>query len=170
MSRTTMGKIQKIRWFKKIKKLNRNIICNSNDILVTNDTRIDSKNRKEPRFAYPSKTSRKHPCWLHHSSFGLKIFYVKLKNFWIIFFLNFDTGWKKILNPLKAKLSGQHFTSISKKGWHKLKLSSLDATENSLNLSDIEVFGTSLEIIELAFNEMTQISLINPGLRLKFCV
>jgi len=62
----------------------------------------------------------------------------------------------------QAKLSGQHFTSISKKGWHKLKLSSLDATENSLNLSDIEVFGTSLEIIELAFNEMTQISLINP--------
>ena len=54
--------------------------------------------------------------------------------------------------------------------WHKLKLSSLDATENSLNLSDIEVFGTSLEIIELAFNEMTQISLINPGLRFKFFV
>jgi len=61
-----------------------------------------------------------------------------------------------------AKLSGQHFTSVSKKGWQKLKLSSLDATENALNLSDIEVLAANLEIIELAFNEMTQISLINP--------
>ena len=160
-----MGKIQKIRWFERIEKLNLNIICNFNKyyILVTNDTRIDSKNRKEPRFAYPSKTSRKHPSWLYHSSFGLKFFYVTLKIFWI--FLKIRHRLKKDLNSLKAKLSGQHFTSISKKGWHKLKLSSLDATENSLNLSDIEVFGTSLEIIELAFNEMTQISLINPGLR-----
>ena len=60
-----------------------------------------------------------------------------------------------------GKLAGQRFTSIKQTGWNKLKLFSLDVTENLLNLDQIEVLSNDLELLELAFNDLRQININN---------